>query len=135
MKKMISLILLLALGLLLLGCENGVTVEAYSGKWVRERWINEQTGAEVGVTIYLNADGTFQKEVNNSVTGYEEYTGTWDIEDDTIVLQTLKMVAGPANMNYDDEGNVLDGVKLETKLTIIDSYNLENGGLKYSRAD
>ena len=134
MKKALSLILALILCLSLCACGgNKATLKDYSGKWVREEWTNTKTGAVVNVTVYLYEDGTYKKEVNNSIDGYQEYQGTWEIEKDTIVLNALKIVEGTNTLNFDENGNIKEGITDTTKLTIIDKLTLENGGNKYNK--
>lgn len=134
MKKAISLLLALMLCLPLCACGDGATEnEDYSGKWVREEWTNTTTGAVVNVTVYLYEDGTFKEETNNSVEGYSEYHGTWKVEKDTIILNFLKKVEGPDDFNYDENGNIKDGIEYTRKLTIINSITLENGGFQYNK--
>ena len=134
MKKALSLILALVMCLSLCACGgNKATLKDYSGKWVREEWTNTKTGAVVNVTVYLYEDGTYKKEVNNSIDGYQEYQGTWEIEKDTIVLNALKIVEGTDTLNFDENGNIKEGITDTTKLTIIDKLTLENGGNKYNK--
>ena len=136
MKKAISLLLALVMCLSLCACGgNKATLKDYSGKWVREEWTNTKTGAVVNVTVYLYEDGTFKEESNNSIDGYKECQGTWKIEKDTIVLNTLKIVKGTIKdtLTYDENGNVREGITATTKLTIINKLTLENGGIKYNR--
>ena len=132
MKKLVSLVLLLILGLSLCACGE-LPMEEYCGTWVREKWIDKLRGEQVGITIDLYEDGTFQKTVNNSVTGCQLYTGTWCIEDATIVMNTLKLVEGSDPAHFDESGNLLEGKEIRNELTIIDKYNLEADELKYSR--
>ena len=134
MKKALSLILALVMCLSLCACGgNKATLKDYSGKWVREEWTNTKTGAVVNVTVYLYEDGTYKKEVNNSIDGYQEYQGTWEIEKDTIVLNALKIVEGTDTLNFDENGNIKEGITDTTKLTIIDKLTLENCGNKYNK--
>ena len=134
MKKALSLILALVLCLSLCACGgNKATLKDYSGKWVREEWTNATTGAVVNVTVYLYEDGTFKKEVNNTIDGYKEYQGSWEIEKETIVLNTLKIVEGTDTLNFDENGNIKEGITDTSKLTIIDKLTLENGGNKYNK--
>jgi len=132
MKKLVALALVLILGLSLCACGE-VSMEGYCGTWVREKWIDQQSGEQVGVTIDLYGDGTFRRTVNNSVSGNQIYTGTWYIEDATIVMNIQKLVDGSDPAHFDAEGNLLDGKEIKKELTIIDTYNLEGDGLKYSR--
>ena len=134
MKKALSLLVALVMCLSLCACGgNKATLKDYSGKWVREEWTNTKTGAVVNVTVYLYEDGTYKKEVNNSIDGYQEYQGTWEIEKDTIVLNALKIVEGTDTLNFDENGNIKEGITDTTKLTIIDKLTLENGGNKYNK--
>ena len=134
MKKALSLILALVMCLSLCACGgNKATLKDYSGKWVREEWTNTKTGAVVNVTVHLYEDGTYKEEVNNSIDGYKEYQGTWEIEKDTIVLNALKIVEGTDTLNFDENGNIMEGITDTTKLTIIDKLTLENGGNKYNK--
>ena len=134
MKKAITLILAFVLCLSLCACGGEkATFNDYSGKWVREEWTNTTTGAVVNVTIYLYEDGTFKEETNNSIDGYEEHQGTWDIKKDTIELNFLKKVEGPEDWNYDENGNIKDGIEITSKLTIIDKLTLDNGGIIYNK--
>ena len=134
MKKALSLILALVMCLSLCACGgNKATLKDYSGKWVREEWTNTKTGAVVNVTVHLYEDGTYKEEVNNSIDGYQEYQGTWEIEKDTIVLNALKIVEGTDTLNFDENGNIMEGITDTTKLTIIDKLTLENGGNKYNK--
>ena len=134
MKSMLAIVLVLCMALSLCACGgNKATLKDYSGKWVREEWTNATTGAVVNVTVYLYEDGTFKKEVNNTIDGYKEYQGSWEIEKETIVLNTLKIVEGTDTLNFDENGNIKEGITDTSKLTIIDKLTLENGGNKYNK--
>ena len=137
MKKVIGLILMVVLCLSLCACgdsESNAPLTDYVGVWVREEWTNVKTGAVVNVTVYLYEDGLFKEETRDSINGYEEVQGTWEIDKDTIVLRPTKLVAGTDSLHFDENGNLLEGVSnYRTILSIIDKLTLENGGNKYHK--
>lgn len=134
MKKLLSLLLVVILGVTLCACGgNNATLKDYSGKWVREEWMNPTTGAVVSITCFLYEDGTFTQEVDTSINGYkeyQEYQGTWEINKDTIELRKLRLVEGTDDL-FDENGSPKDGIVHTSKLTIVDKITLESGGNKY----
>lgn len=126
MKKYLTLLLAIIMCVSLVACGNSTADTDYSGTWVREEWKDEKTGVVINMTIHLYEDSTYKQEVYNSVEGYTEYQGEWEVDGDEIICHKKKLVAGEDPV-FEKDGFLPDGVEIASKYTIVDKTTLKNG--------
>lgn len=133
MKKILTLLLAVIMCVSLVACGNSTADTDYSGTWVREEWTNEKTGAVINMTLLLYEDNTYKQEVYNSVEGYKEYQGEWEVDGDEIKCYPKKLVAGEDPL-YDKDGFPQDGIDVGySKITIVDKITLKSGELIWNK--
>lgn len=133
MKKIILYLVMAVMVLGCFGCGSKTENDNYSGTWVRETWTNEKTGAVIDITLYLYEDNTYKEEVNNSVEGYKEYQGAWEVSNNEIILTPSKLNAGE-DANFGEDGRLKEGItNLTNTLKIVDNTTLSSGATTYNK--
>ena len=138
MKRFFSLLLSLVIVLTLCACsggnnDTGSNSEDYDGTWIRETWTNEKTGAVIDITLYLYDDYTYTEKTDSSTGEYTEMDGSWEVKDNQIVLSPSKLVAGK-DVNFGEDGRLLEGISMQINLEIVDNTTLKNGiGILYNK--
>lgn len=81
MKKIISMLLVVAIALSLCAC--GLDLGDVVGVWVAQYTYN---GNEFSVSIHLNADGTYQKTIFSNGSFKDAVFGSYSLDGKTLIL-------------------------------------------------